>query len=242
LSELDVADRVVMVTKVRALTPVELADPVSATRAIEQSVAESRRRLRIDCLPVVLFHHEADARYLNVLERLKEKGWLRHAGVSGDNRPGPAPGWIAAGTVAALQLPGNILDRRHQRTGVFRQAAERDVAIFIRSVYLQGLLVMPEDLIPPALRGIIPIRRRLTALAGDAGMSWSELALRYMLTQTGVTCILTGVDTLAQVLENIALFERGPLAADIVAAADAVVPDLPETILTPALWPRSSPP
>jgi len=64
--ELGVTDRVVVVTKVRPLTPAEFADPGLAGLAIEQSVAESRRRL--DCLPVVLFHRETDAVHFDALK------------------------------------------------------------------------------------------------------------------------------------------------------------------------------
>lgn len=242
LHELKADGRVIVVTKVRALNSTDLADPVQAAKAIEESVDKSRRRLRLDCLPIVLFHRETDAQYLNVLEQLKTKGWLRHAGVSCDNRPGPAGEFVASDHVSAVQLPGNILDRRHQHSGVFRQAAKQGVAVFIRSVYLQGLLVMPEDAIPATLRDVIPVRRQLTAIAEAAGLSLAEVAVRYMLAQDGVTCVITGVETVAQVHENIALFNRGPLPPDLMAAIDATAHDLPETILTPSLWPPSSTP
>jgi len=240
LQELGVADRVVVVTKVRPLTPGELADATLAARAVQESVAESRRRLRLDCLPVVLFHREADAVYLPVLERVKAKGWLRHTGVSCDCRPGPAAKFVADGIASALQLPGNVLDRRHQRSGVFREAAARGVAVFIRSVYLQGLLVMPEEAIPPALREVVPVRRRLATIASAAGLTLAELAVRYMLAQDGITSVLTGVETVAQIRENITLFNRGPLTPDLLAAIDSAVSDLPENLLTPAVWPARS--
>jgi aryl-alcohol dehydrogenase-like predicted oxidoreductase len=236
LHELNVADRVVVVTKVRALAAHERADTAVASRAIRQSVADSRRRLQLDCLPVVLFHREADAAHLSVLEELRDQRWLRQAGVSCDNRPGPAAQFVAAGNVSALQLPGNVLDRRHQRSGVFQDAAACGVAVFIRSVYLQGLLVMPEDDIPAALRDVIPVRRTLEKIAGQAGMNLAELALRYMLSQDGVTCVLTGVETTAQVHENLTLFARGALPSDLLSAIDGSVPELPESLLTPAMW------
>jgi len=236
LHELDVADRVVVVTKVRPLAAAELADAALASRAIERSVADSRQRLRLDCLPVVLFHREADAVHLDVLEALKQKGALRHAGVSCDNRPGPAAEFVQAGQASALQLPGNVLDQRHQRSGVFRDAAARGVAVFIRSDYLQGLLLMPEDDLPPGLRGIVPVRRRLATLAAQGGMSLAELASRYMLSQDGVTCVLAGVETVAQVRENLAIFARGPLPDDMLDAIDLAIPELPESLLTPRLW------
>ncbi len=240
LQDLKAADDVVVITKTKPLTMEESADPVLAARAIEQSIETSRRRLRLDCLPIVLFHRETDARYLNVLARLKTKGWLRYAGVSCDNRPGPVATFVASGHAAALQLPANILDRRHRQSGVFQKAADAGVAVFIRSVYLQGLLVMPPAEIPPALQAMAPVCRRLGAIAQQAGMTSPELAIRYMLAQDGVTSILTGVETVRQIRDNLHYFSRGPLDRDVVAAVDQAVPDLPETVLTPALWPTMS--
>lgn len=236
LHELGAAEDVLVVTKVRPLPAAEAADAVAAARAIEQSVADSRRRLQLDCLPCVLFHRESDAVYLDVLGRLQQRGWLEQAGVSCDNEPGPAAALLRAGRVGALQLPGSVVDRRHQQSGVFAEAAAQGVAVFLRSVYLQGLLLMPDDAIPAALQGILPVRRRLASLAADAGLSLAELAARYMLSQAGITCVLAGVETVAQVRDNLAVFARGPLAPDLRAAIDAAVPNLPAALLTPRLW------
>ena len=239
LHALGIADRVVVVTKVCPLTGAELADRVLASHAIEQSVANSRRRLQLDCLPVVLFHREADATHWGVLQSLQAKSWLRHAGVSCDNRPGLATTFVARGNMSALQLPANVLDRRHQRSGVFQQAAARGVALFVRSVFLQGLLLMAEQDIPPALGGVIPARRHLAAIASAAGMQLAELAVRFMLAQEGVTCVLAGVETVAQVRDNVAIVVRGPLPDDVLRAIDLGTPELSETLVTPALWPST---
>jgi len=237
LHELGVADRVTVVTKVRPLTAEETRDPAAAARAIEESVAESRRRLRLDCLPAVLFHREADATHLEALERLRDRGWLREAGVSCDNVPGPAAAFAASPGVAAVQLPANVLDWRHRRGGSFAAAAESSVAVFVRSVYLQGLLLMPEGDIPEPLRPVVPVRRALEAIAADAGMSLAELAVRHMLGVPGVTSLVMGVETVAQVEANLSLFDRGPLPADLDAAIEPVMTGLPELVITPPLWP-----
>ena len=84
----------------------------------------------------MLFHREADAAYRNVLEELHDRGWLKQIGVSCDNRPGPAARFVAEGRFSALQIPANILDRRHLESGVFQDAAAHRVAVFVRSVYL----------------------------------------------------------------------------------------------------------
>ena len=237
LDELGKADGVTIVTKVKALTPAELVDAVAAKVAIEKSVAESRTRLRLDCLPVVLFHREADAAYQQVLADLRDQGWLRYYGVSCDNRPGPAARFVDDGHFSAFQIPANILDPRHPRSGVFVSAGQQDMAIFIRSVYLQGLLVMPEAEVPEALGAVLPARRRLALIAADAGMDLAELALRYMLSFEDVTCVLAGVETLPQVERNLAMVNRGPLPPDLLSMVATAIPDLPETIVNPGMWP-----
>ena len=236
LREIGVADEVCVVTKIRALQPTENGDPTLARAAIEESVMESRRRLQLDCLPIVLFHREADAVHLPVLQNLQSQGYIGRVGVSCDNVPGPAASILADGRVNALQLPGNVLDQRHYRSGIYQRAAERGVAIFVRSVFLQGLLLLPDENIPPGLRDVIPVRRQLAELAQASGMTLQELALRYMLSVSEATCLVVGVETVEQVCDNLRLFDRGPLPSDVYVAATALVPELPEALITPRLW------
>jgi len=236
LHELNIADKVIVVTKIRPLTPEELADHKLAAKAIEDSVEESLRRLQMEHLPIVLFHREIDAAYVDVLSQLQTRGLIEHFGVSCDNQPGPAAQFVNDGHVSALQIPANILDHRHPRSGIFSKCQSHDVAVFIRSVYLQGLLVMPEDRIPAALHAVVPARRTLQTIAAAAGLTLAELSLRYMLSQPGVTSVLTGVETVTQVHDNLAMFSRGKLSDDILSAIDLASIELSETLLTPAKW------
>ncbi len=238
LDELGLAEQAVVVTKVRALHKEELTDPSRAAHAIEQCVAQSRDRLGLDCLPVVLFHREEDAAYMDILDRLKDRGWLRHAGVSCDHQPEGAKRLLQTKGIAAVQVPGNILDIRHQTAGVFRCAADRGTAVFVRSVYLQGLLLMPEQAIPPGLEAVIPVRRKLALLSAEAGISIADLALRYMLAQAGVACVVVGAETADQVCKNIRMAASGPIPNDLVAAVDTAVTaaSLPDLVMTPRLW------
>jgi aryl-alcohol dehydrogenase-like predicted oxidoreductase len=236
LHDLKIADKAIVVTKVRALSPDELLNPDQGRRAIEQSILESRRRLQLETLPVVLFHREPDARYLEILLELRERGWLKYCGVSCDNRPGFASKMVAEGHATALQIPANILDHRHRRSGVLEDAMSKNVGIFIRSVYLQGLLLLAEDGIPTHLRDIIPARRSLQAIAENAGMSLAELAVKYMLAQPGVTCLLAGVETVAQVHDNLRLFGDASMNSELRAAIDSATFEISERTLTPVLW------
>lgn len=236
LKELRIADKVIVVTKVRALSAEELASPRLAESAIVASVEFSLQRLQLDCLPIVLFHRECDAEFLGVLANLRDQGKVRYFGVSCSNMPGAATVFVDGGQASALQIPANIVDHRHVRSGVLADSITKNVAIFVRSVYLQGLLAMAEETIPNKLQGIVPERRRLASVAAASGLSLTELALRYLLSLPGITSILTGVETREQVEQNLEMFSKGKLSEDIMAAIHQDTVELPELLITPSMW------
>ena len=236
LKELGIARKVTVVTKVRPLTSEELASQYLSESAIRASIALSLQRLQLDCLPIVLFHRECDAEFLGVLEKLRNEGKLKHFGVSCGNIPGAAADFVSGGHASTLQIPASIVDQRYFRSGIMQDSVSQNVAIFVRSVYLQGLLAMAEELVPDRLRGILPERQRLTAIAEDSGLSLMELALRYILSLPGIASVLTGVETLGQVKQNLAMFSKGRLSEDILSAIHQDATELPEVIITPSMW------
>lgn len=238
LDELGLADQLMVVTKVAPLTDQALADAPSAERAIRDSIERSRQCLRIDRLPLVLFHRVEDAAYGDVMEDLKREGRIERWGVSGDHDPEAALRLLDDPRIEALQLPGNLLDRRHANRGVYQAAARAGVDLFVRSVYLQGLLRMPEAEIPEPLRGVIDPRRQLAGLAARFGLTLGELAVRYVLSQPGVVSVVVGCETIEQLRENIALIERGTLEPELLEAVAAITVDLPDEVITPSMWNR----
>lgn len=206
-------------------------------RWFRDSVESSLRNLGLDSLPVCLFHDPQDIDYIDALLKLKEEGLVQHTGVS-LGEPDQMPRMLSTPGVEAIQVSLNMLDRRILEAGDLARAAELGVAVFVRSIYLQGLLVMPLEEIMPALQQVIPVRRALQRIADRAGLTMPEMALRYGLSLPGVTSVLTGVETVEQIKVNVAIAGHGPLPADIIEAIDEAVPDLSDTIiLYPWLWP-----
>lgn len=237
LASLGVRDDVTVVTKVRALTPEELADDEVAVQQVERSVAASRERLGLERLPVVLFHREADAAHLDALLALRDRGWIDRVGVSVGHDPDGATRWCEHDGVDVVQVPANLLDRRHVTGGTMAAVAARGVEVHVRSAFLQGLLLMPEADVPAFLAESIPARRALAALASGAGIGMAELAVRHLLTLPGNVRVILGAETVEQVRANVRLAEGGALPPDLAEAVDAAVPQLPELVLTPHLWP-----
>jgi aryl-alcohol dehydrogenase-like predicted oxidoreductase len=199
---------------------------------VERSLTTSLKALQRDDVEGVLIHHESELDSLPLLEKYRERGLVQFVGASLDSNQTRD---IEA--LDATQIPGNILDRRF--TEYAHRAAARGGLIFVRSVYLQGLLFKPEDQLHPVFKEkLLPVRRQLEALAREAALKPSELYFRYLLSNPDFTCILSGVDTPEQLLENISIVQKGALPKDLLRKIAAIVPELPEELIRPSSWPK----
>lgn len=236
LLELGIADKITIATKIRHLDTG--LSPSDADAIVEDCVHNSLKRLNLEVLPICMFHIESNfLEYADSLAKLKSRGLVKHIG-SSTMTPEATLAILRSGLAEVIQIPASILDRRFISSGLLEEAAQRSVAVFTRSVYLQGLMLMPEQDIHPQLADVIPVRRTLSAIAHNAGITLAEIALRYLLGVPGITSLVVGVDTVDQMRENAALFSKGPLAPDLHTAVIQSVPDLPEAILAPTNWPK----
>lgn len=237
LTELGVADKITVVTKaVRVID--ELLSETAAEKLITETALRSLQRLKLEVLPVYLFHTEEHFRHIEVLLKLKERGLVRHVGVS-VMTPEACCRIIDSGLVEAVQVPTNFFDRRFTGAGVFQKAKKKGVAVFVRSVYLQGLIFLSDTETPPELSAVIPARRRIQSLAAEVGINLDELAVRYVFGIPGFTSVIVGVDSPEQMRRNLTFLSKGPLDAGLMQAIDEAVPDLPDIILTPNKWPNA---
>ena len=212
------------------IPPIEAETDAQAAAFIESTLAASLRHLGLERLSACLLHREDDLRFLPLLEAMVGKGLIGEAGVSLDTAR-----FIREGVTArCVQLPCNILGRRFDRFWPLARA--RGTRVFTRSVYLQGLLLMPEDKIRPSLAAVVSVRRKLADIARDAGLTLAELCMRFALSNPDISSVLVGVDTAEQLRENLRAAASGPLSADLLAQVNAAVPEFPEAIVRPALW------
>ena len=234
LAELNLKDKMQVISKVPGITQQNLSES-AAERFIVESVENSLARLGVKRLAACLFHVEQDIRYIGILQSLEKKGLIGGAGISLDTNH-YCDDVIAAG-IKYVQLPYNVLDKRFD--SFFPLAQQNGIAVFTRSVYLQGLLLMPEDKIRESLLEVIPVRRRLACLAVEAGMDMSELCMRFVLSNPAITSILTGVDNNEQLRQNLQLMGKAPLPTALYQKVKASVPILEEKIIRPSLWNRT---
>ena len=109
---------------------------------------------------------------------------------------------LATFPVELVQLPLNLFDHRWLET--VEELAGRGVEVHARSAFLQGLLLMhPDDLPPSRAAALAPLRR----LRGDleaAGVRPLAAALAFALSRRGVGRVVIGVAAARQLDEIVA--------------------------------------
>ena len=232
LAELGIAEKMTVVTKIQHLGAAGTMREAHAL--VVCSVERSLRRLKLESIPIVLFHLQEDFQYAEALYTLKERGLVQHIGCS-VSTPDAAAKILKSGLVEAIQIPANVLDHRF-RQELLQTGRAVGTMVFVRSIYLQGLILMPEADIPPSLQAVIPHRCRLQEIAKEAGMELKELAARYVLQMDGVTSLVVGVDSVDQLQQNIRLFANGPLEGRVVRVIEETAGTVSEDIILPSNW------
>lgn len=111
----------------------------------------------------------------------------------------------------AIQLPMSVLDQRP--LALIERLAERGIEVFVRSVFLQGLLCMET----PPERCITAARcfSYLQGLARENSISVMQLAVSYIRDLPGVTSLVLGSETAEQIRSNAALLNGPALSSGL---------------------------
>lgn len=136
------------------------------------------------------------------MERLKSIGLINKIGVSVYNKY-QIDRVLDNFEIDLIQLPVNILDQSLISDGSLVKLKKHGVEVHARSVFLQGLLLMEENLIPSYF---LPIKKNLDAfknLARELSLTKLELALGYVASIDEIDKIVVGVNTLSQLQEII---------------------------------------
>lgn len=202
---------------------------------VQAQMRASLARLRVDSVHGVLLHRPeqllspAGPALYAALERLKSQGLTVKTGVS-IYAPQELDGLASRFALDLVQSPLSILDRRLVNSGWSARLAAAGTELHVRSVFLQGLLLMPESDRPAQFTKWQPIWNEWSRWLDATGHTPMQACLRYAMSVAGVARVVVGVDSVAQLLQ-------------IAGAVDGDLPSLPTwpddvdiTLLNPALW------
>lgn len=237
LKTVDPAKRPFIVTKAAKL----VHDSLDALRKdLHNRVAESKARLGVDQLDMLMLHHFDDYlcdkdNVLKVMHELKDEGEVKFIGASAYSYHDY--GELAATGFDATQIPINIFDWDQIESGGLKKLEESGMMVFVRSVYMQGLVFKkPEDLDPRmdfARDTLVKFRNLYTKY----GLTPAGLALSYALSLPGVTSLVLGSEKVEQVEQNVELLSQCvELSAEQMAEIRENFIDTPKNVLNPSTW------
>lgn len=177
---------------------------------IHSCLNESLHNLNVSSLYALLLH---DTKLLNtwtissskLINNLMDNNKIKHFGVSiyTDEQFNLA---LNNEKVNIIQIPFNIFDQRAINLKWLEKAKKKNKLIFIRSIYLQGLLLMEENDIPEKLYKLKKYIFKLDNVCKEFNISRNELALNFVDSVASDSIILFGCEKLEQAKENIKLY------------------------------------
>ena len=132
-----------------------------------------------------------------------------------------------------FQVPLNLLNRSFQEQITFNPTRYQGFNFYVRSVFLQGLLLMNPENIPHHLSEAIEPVRFLNDKLTKLGLSTLEATFAFIRNQNWATGTLVGVTSLDELKKNLHAFE-GKREIDWGFLQDLPYP--PARILDPRLW------
>jgi aryl-alcohol dehydrogenase-like predicted oxidoreductase len=202
-------------------------------------VERSLERLMCGQLHALLVHRIADLtkpgweHLRDALLEAKQRGWTRRIGASIYDE-GQLELVCRCLEPELIQLPLNALDRRMISSGVLKRLKASGIEVHARSVFLQGLLLMDPETLPPFFA---PIRDVIAALhARWTAEEATPLAgcLACVLDQDGVDAVIVGVNRQAEFDEILSAVVR---AAEIGSSCCPQTTPVPSMYLDPSRWP-----
>jgi aryl-alcohol dehydrogenase-like predicted oxidoreductase len=229
-------ERLRIVTKIPALEG-------RGAAAAADSFRRSRDALGVARVEAVLTHRATDILEPDVAESLRGFVAQRSARTFGASvyTVEQARAALAVPGIGTLQVPANLLDRTAFTSGLVRDAAAQGVAVHVRSIFLQGILLGTPEALPEFLGEGAACLRALAAAAARAGRTMAEMALADVAGEAGVAALVVGVDTPGQLRDVAAAFarvRRDPVPPEVLGELRGIAATFPRGLVDPRQWRR----
>ncbi|MEK4005141.1 aldo/keto reductase [Paenibacillus sp. FSL H3-0333] len=229
-----------IVTKLPSVQRLGLHMEEARRRFVTSSVRSSLNRLKCSALDVCLLHDPLDLTYqggeiLRMLQELKQQQLIRRIGVSVYDAEDIA-NFMREEDLDSIQIPLNVLDQRWITNGMLERLARKGTEIFVRSVYLQGLLLMAPEQLPAGLKQAEQPLLRLIRYSEETGIPVKELCFLYVRDLPGISGLVIGCETVEQVQENLRMMALPPLSRAVRQKLGESFTDIPVEIIDPRRW------
>jgi aryl-alcohol dehydrogenase-like predicted oxidoreductase len=194
-----------VVTKLPAL-PESCNDVVGF---VKHSVERSLNRLKLNCLHGLLLHHPEQLlgvhgeQIYQTIVALKEAGKINKIGLSIYGPEALDALWPRY-HFDLVQAPFNICDRRLLTSGWLNRLKRANTEVHVRSIFLQGLLLMPKEKRPVIFNRWQPLWDAWELWLKEQALTPLQACLNFALANAEIDRVLVGVDSLEHLQEIIA--------------------------------------
>jgi aryl-alcohol dehydrogenase-like predicted oxidoreductase len=194
------------VEKFRVITKLpEIPRGVDVQEWIKSQVMTSLGRLNTSSVYGLLlhrpqqFHGSLGLEVLAALKTLKEKGVINKIGISIYNPEDLDD--LPLEHIEIVQAPYNILDLRVFTSGIAKKLKDLGIELHTRSVFLQGLLLMPAKDRPAKFQRWDDLWSKWDAWLRDHDISAKQACLDFVLSQKEIDRVIVGFDSSSQLKE-----------------------------------------
>ena len=166
----------------------------------------------------------------NSLEGLKERSITKKIGFSVYSPDELDKLWKAGFIPDIVQAPYNVFDQRLKDSGWLSKLNDNKVEVHTRSVFLQGLLLMPSDKRPKYFSKWNNLFNEWDLWLKTNNISGLEAALNFALSEYLIDKIIVGVDNKTQLSEVISASKKYTLCVP------KILNTTDEKLINPSLW------
>lgn len=211
-----------------------------------QSVQESLRLLGRRCIDILMIHepdrpgqydwwtnwHEISGPVLELAADLKKQGIIKHIGLGGTTVYEMAHVMGSGKFDVVLTAYNYSLLWREAADAIFPVAKAHNMGVIIGSPLQQGVFARKYDgAVSDRTYWLSPARReqfrQLYALSDRCAIPVPEMAMRFVISNPAVHCVLMGSRSEQEVRANVAAVEKGPLPAEILRQLDQIASLVP---------------
>ncbi len=207
-------------------------------RVVAAKIRESLRCLGQTRLYGYMLHRASDMQKKAIMAGMmtaKERGQVKKIGVS-VYEPEEALEAVDDVRMDIIQIPYNVLDKRLDEAGFFAKAKKNNKEIYARSAFLQGLLLMKPDEAEKRVSQSGELIAEFQDFAREQGYTPAEAALLYSLCHDGIDYVVFGVETVGQLMMNIAIQNKMVGFDSCYGELKKMFVDVPREIIVPSLW------
>ena len=166
----------------------------------------------------------------------QDEGLIRHAGVSVYSVEAALRALDLDG-LDLIQVSGSLFDRRMLRADFFGKARQARKAVFVRSVYLQGLVGPAAADLPAAMAFAREALETLHGFCESNRISPRLLGLAYAARRFESALVVLGAETESQVGDNLRIWQAAQsVPDDLLAAWDTRWPNDEMPLIDPRKW------